>query len=84
MEINKIQNAGPFEIEVKRFYIPFRIVGKCPVCGGDFERDISHDYFSNPIANAWSKEYMYHYNEETEEECEFELDIFLSVDLEVK
>ena len=66
-----------FEIAVKRFYIPFTLVAKCPECGKDKVSDLSEDYLSYPTLNQ--KESMYFYCDDCS--CEFEVGIFVGMNI---
>jgi hypothetical protein len=49
----RIENRPePFEIQVKRFYLPARVTDTCPNCGKEQTRDLDGDYLSYPKANA--------------------------------
>lgn len=80
MEIEFDEN-DPFEIEVKRFYLPAKLKGTCPVCGEEFERDFSEQYLSNPVANEVEDVTIYH--ETDGGECEFEVGLRLNINLEI-
>lgn len=48
---NIIEVKGVWEIPVKRFYLPIKIAGNCPVCGRLGVTDLESDYLSNPMIN---------------------------------
>ena len=70
-----------FDIDIKRFYAPFKIHTKCKneECGKIFTKDFNLDYFSYPSLNEPIEEYLY--CDECDEEHEFKL--LLKLDLEV-
>lgn len=49
----KITNDNePYEVDVKRFYMPgTTFTGECPKCHAAFEKDLSDEYLSYPMAN---------------------------------
>ncbi len=50
---------GHQQVDVKRFYIPFSFVSKCPKCGIEKEIDLSQDYLSYPTLNCEHDIYVY-------------------------
>ena len=71
----------PFDIEVKRFHVPFKIVGNCPECGDDFEVNYEQDYLSYPTVNAEMPLDLYHYSEKKGEDCEFTVKVRLMLSM---
>lgn len=52
MSVPTITNkAEPFEVEVKRFYLPAVLTCDCPACGVPAVCDMENDYLSYPMAN---------------------------------
>lgn len=48
MRIQRLKGGASFEIEVKRFRVPFRIWDDCPTCGAETESGETAHYFSYP------------------------------------
>ena len=46
------QIKGKFELDVKRFYFPFVLKRKCPVCGHLNEHNFEKWYLSYPVLNC--------------------------------
>jgi hypothetical protein len=46
--------SAPKRLDIKRFYLPFAIVGSCPKCGTETERTFERDpdYLSYPPLDA--------------------------------
>ncbi len=42
---------APFDIDVKRFYLPAEIKARCPECGSEVVKDFDQDYLMYPTAN---------------------------------
>jgi hypothetical protein len=82
MEIEFDENE-PFVIDAKRFRFPAKLKGMCPLCGEEIERDFSEDYLSEPIANEVETVTIYHEWENGEGDCEFEVGLRLTVNLEL-
>ncbi len=56
----KIEQADtPFEIDVKRFYLPVTITATCPKCGATVTRDFEEHYLSYPSTNEPIEEMLY-------------------------
>ena len=49
----------PFQVDVKRFYVPCEIEDACPACGEIVTRD-SGDYLSYPVTNKAIELNFYH------------------------
>ena len=78
--MSKILNkTKPYELDVKRCYLPFSIITNCPNCGSTIERDVSTDYLSFPYLN--SKECVGLYC--TECENDFVIDIKISINVDI-
>ena len=41
--------SDPFEIPVKRLYLPFRVLDDCPKCGKQRAHDLNSQYLSYPV-----------------------------------
>lgn len=83
MEIETLKQAK-FELDIKRFYFPFVVQGNCPKCGKFFKRDFNEDYISYPTVNEFAVVDFFHYDDESNTECEFELEMRLSFGAEIK
>lgn len=73
------QIKGEFELAVKRFYFPFVLKRKCPVCGYLNEHDFEREYLSYPVLNVKEKVGLYC------DECdhEFTVGVTLKLSLEI-
>jgi len=49
MKITNLGPVRPFEISVKRLYLPFRVEDDCPECGKRCVHDLNSDYLSYPV-----------------------------------
>lgn len=47
-----INYEEPFDLGVKRFYLPVEIQAECPCCCSEISRDLEDDYLSYPVANV--------------------------------
>lgn len=47
-----INHREPFDLDVKRFYLPTEIVTRCPSCDSKVYRDFEEDYLCYPVANT--------------------------------
>lgn len=52
----------PFELNIKRCYLPVKLIDECPQCGAVCERDLKDWYLSYPVLNEPFTEYMTHYD----------------------
>jgi hypothetical protein len=78
----EMEEGKRFEIEVKRFYVPFAIAYTCPHCGRARPKEKHRDYLSYPTANAIDWQTWECYEEDGEGNnlgCgkEFDLPIFV-------
>lgn len=48
--IERTKTNEPFPIDVKRFYVPFVVIDKCPNCGREVHKPLDNDYLGYPIA----------------------------------
>ena len=71
------------EIEVKRFYIPFKVTAKCPKCGKDNEADLDDQYLSYPILGEPESVYFTCYEEDGGCEEEYTVDVILGLTLKL-
>lgn len=78
-----IDHNDPFELEIKRCRLPIIIKGDCPVCGKPFKRNFNSDYFYYPMINEAFEVNFYHCDEETQEECQFTLELKLGITAEL-
>ncbi len=55
-----VNSTEPFDIDVKRFYVPgASLASKCPKCGREHERDFGDRYIMYPKANTPIKINLY-------------------------
>lgn len=54
VRIERTDDGSPFEMRDKRFYLPFRIVTDCPLCGfSEIRHDLDGDhYLAYPVVGA--------------------------------
>lgn len=73
------QIKGEFELDVKRFYFPFILKRKCPVCGYLNEYNFENEYLSYPVLNNKKPVWFCCY------ECdhEFSVGVMLKLSLEI-
>ena len=86
MKVERLGGKDPsFEIEVKRFYVPFTITDECPKCGMTTECAETSDYFSYPTVGKKEKVSFYctHWEDGEELGCEHEWsrNVILSIDI---
>ena len=76
----------PFEINVKRFYLPVTLTATCPECGKEVVRDCTNSYLSYPTANEPIDVHFYCYSEgddgNEDEEHEFYEKVILRLTVE--
>ena len=50
----KVVPEAPKRMSIKRFFLPFAIVGPCPKCGAEASRDFERepDYLSYPVLDT--------------------------------
>ena len=77
MKVKKLNRST--SIDVKRFYLPAIIKGKCPKCGTPTEIDLESDYLSYPILNEFECRHLYCSECEHEQEIEIKIEMTLSV-----
>jgi len=77
MKIKRIKTKNTFEIDVKRFYIPFLITEDCPSCGRNNEVDFTTNYLSYPTVSEPIKVNFYCYVCEHEWSKQVKLEITL-------
>lgn len=77
IEVNKT-SENAFEINVKRFYLPFEINWTCPNCKEKGKQDLNHDYLSYPIAGKPFTHTLYCYD------CDHEETVNLHIDLDLR
>jgi hypothetical protein len=70
--------AEPFEVEVKRFYVPAVVACDCPNCGERVTHDMENDYLSYPVANEPFDHGMYC------AKCEHEWTVLLTLTVRVE
>jgi hypothetical protein len=77
-KIEKTAN-GVFRIDVKRFYLPFKLQDECPECGEHHERDFNDHYLFHPFVNKPTTFGCTCY------ECgyEWEIQVLLTLDMEL-
>lgn len=79
MKIIKNEDYEGFDIDVKRFYIPFTLQANCPKCERLLESDLSHHrYLSYPLIGEPIEETLYC------GECDEEVFVELVLDLSLK
>lgn len=81
MKIERKDSYKNFEIDVKRFYIPFKVTIICEGCGEEVTRDFGDDYISYPQLGDSFEEYIYHWEKSNGEECDTETLVKLKLDL---
>ena len=74
-----IEIKEQYEIPVKRFYLPLKIIKKCPTCGGDCETDFSSNYLSYPVINKELSSYFY--CDKCDSEFQYNIELKVSVNV---
>ncbi len=60
MKIKREKNSTGFEIDVKRFYLPYEVYDNCAKCGSETGIDLSSThYISYPKLDSPNKIYFY-------------------------
>jgi hypothetical protein len=49
----------PFDVNVKRFYLPVTLTATCPECGKELTKDCRSDYPSHPKFNCLEEVHFY-------------------------
>jgi len=80
--MKNIKLNDKFEIDVKRFYVPLKMVVNCPHCNEEKKIDLSDDYLSYPTINE--AEAIYQCCDHCDKEFEFDATIRMSVDVDTK
>lgn len=83
MEIKRTKDYKGFEIEIKRFYVPFVISTKCKGCGEVIEEWLGNDYLSYPTLGEPFNYVIYHGEKSDGEECDTENVVKLQLDMQV-
>ncbi len=79
--------TGQLDLGVKRFYLPFSIVSRCPKCGRTVTRDLEEAYLSYPTIGAPECIHMYCCEEDAngdEQGCCHEWPVSVQIDLTMK
>lgn len=77
MKTKKLKKQS--SIDVKRFYLPAIIKGKCPECGNPTEIDLETDYLSYPILNDFESRHLYCCECDHYQEIEIKIEMSISV-----
>jgi len=77
--MGKIEIEEEFDLNIKRFYLPFKIEKECPNCKTKCIVDLNMNYLSYPTVNVKKQQYFYCENCEQE----FEVDIILKISLDI-
>lgn len=72
---------GDFKIDEKRLRLPIVLSSHCPHCGLIIDRDFEVDYFSYPRVGYPMTITMYHFDEDTNEDHEWDVTVQLDVQL---
>jgi len=73
-----IKRSEPFDIDVKRFYLPFVLEAACPNCGAQQADDLSIDYLSYPTA-MWRQPHRFWCRT-----CDKEWDENIYIDIDIR
>lgn len=79
MSVEKTSRYTGFDIDSKRFYLPFTFKVKCQGCGKEIEENFEDYYLSYPIIGKPFVYTAYH-----GEDCDTETFIELQLDIDLK
>ena len=80
MKIKIVKNEGVhFNIDVKRFYMPYSINWECPNCKECYSEDLNEQYLSHPTTGTPIDFDVYCRKCEHEDKIKVQLDIDLKI-----
>jgi hypothetical protein len=82
VKVTVVSNDDPFELDIKRCYLPVVLKATCPACGVEVEMDLNGDeYLSYPYINGRERVGMSH---EIDDGEYHEFEVFITLRLTVE
>lgn len=80
----EVDNDSPFEVNVKRLYLPIQVTTQCPECGREVTKYLDSEYVSFPKFCAPETLHFYCFDDDGNETGhEFELPVRFSIDMQI-